>query len=435
MKEKRIFRWLAPLMLFLALMLVPGVKAQAANRTLALNNAWASGNISEGGVDFWTVTVPKAGYLHVMYQGWSIRDAYVEVWDKDLETLFWKTEVYYSDERDPKTSSNDLALEAGKYFIKVYPYGSNKGDYKLKASLTVANNQEVEPNDGFETARNLRPNVKIMGFLSMTDRCDFYKITVPFRQKVKITYTGRIKDAYYTIYNKDSIVLKEEEVYYASEEAPLVRTYEETLNRGTYYIKIRPYGDNCGRYQIKASYRTASNVKVSSLSISGKKQLAAGTSTTLKAVVSPSSASNKSVTWNSSNTSVATVSASGKVKAKLPGKTVITATAKDGSGKKKSCTVIVVPRRHTSLTTAKLSSKRAIVVWNKQKGVSGYQIQYSRNSSFSGAKTLTKSASYNAVNLSNLAKTKYYVRIRAYKKIGSRTYYGSWSKAAGLNMR
>ena len=287
----------------------------------------------------------------------------------------------------------------------------------------MANNQEVEPNDGFETARNLRPNVKIMGFLSMTDRCDFYKITVPFRQKVKITYTGRIKDAYYTIYNKDSIVLKEEEVYYASEEAPLVRTYEETLNRGTYYIKIRPYGDNCGRYQIKASYRTASNVKVSSLSISGKKQLAAGTSTTLKAVVSPSSASNKSVTWNSSNTSVATVSASGKVKAKLPGKTVITATAKDGSGKKKS------------LTTAKLSSKRAIVVWNKQKGVSGYQIQYSRNSSFSGAKTLTKSASYNAVNLSNLAKTKYYVRIRAYKKIGSRTYYGSWSKAAGLNMR
>ena len=436
MKEKRIFRWLAPLMLFLALMLVPGVKAQAANRTLALNDAWASGSISEGGVDFWTVNLPKAGFLTVTYQGWSIRDSYIEVKDEDQVTTFWSGNVYYSSNVDPKTASETFAFERGKYVLKVHPSGSNSGAYKIKASFTAANNQEVEPNNDYETARQLKANTTIMGFISETDRYDFYKITIPFKQNVKIIFTSRIRDAYLAVYDHNFIAESNElNVWYASESDPKTGVYEAVLNKGTYYIRIRPSGDNCGRYQIKAFYRTASNVKVSSLSISGKKQLVAGTSTTLKAVVSPSNASKKSVTWKSSNTSVATVSASGKVTAKLPGKTVITATAKDGSGKKKSCTVIVVPRRHTSLTTAKLFSKRAIVVWNKQKGVSGYQIQYSRNSSFRGAKTLTKSASYNAVNLSNLAKTKYYVRIRAYKKIGSRTYYGSWSKAAGLNMR
>lgn len=435
MKEKRIFRWLAPLMLFLALMLVPGVNAQAANKTLALNDTYVNGWLGQGESDFYTITLPKAGFLHVTYQGWSIGDSYFQVLDNDMETSFWKQELWTSTNENPLTSGKDFVFEAGKYIIKVWGYGDHTGKYRLKANFSPANNQEVEPNDGFETARTLKSNVRITGLLSATDRYDFYKITVPFKQKVKITYTSRISDTYYAIYDKNYIMLKEQEVWTASESNPLTSVYEEILNKGTYYIRIRPYGDGCGRYQLKASYRTASNVKVSSLSISGKKQLVAGTSTTLKAVASPSNASNKSVTWKSSNTSVATVSASGKVTAKLPGKTVITATAKDGSGTKKSCTVIVVPRRHTSLTTAKLSSKRAIVVWNKQKGVSGYQIQYSRNSSFRGAKTLTKSASYNVVNLSNLAKTKYYVRIRAYKKIGSRTYYGSWSKAAGLNMR
>ena len=66
-----------------------------------------------------------------------------------------------------------------------------------------------------------------------------------------------------------------------------------------------------------------------------------GSSTQLTATVSPSNASNKSVSWTSSNTNVATVSSNGLVTGVSSGTCTITATAKDGSGKKASCVIMV----------------------------------------------------------------------------------------------
>jgi uncharacterized protein YjdB len=68
-----------------------------------------------------------------------------------------------------------------------------------------------------------------------------------------------------------------------------------------------------------------------------------GKTYTLAATALPSDASDKQVTWSSSNTAVAKVSASGVVTGVSLGKASITATTKDGSNKKASCTVTVVP--------------------------------------------------------------------------------------------
>ena len=65
-----------------------------------------------------------------------------------------------------------------------------------------------------------------------------------------------------------------------------------------------------------------------------------GDTQTLVATVTPSDATDKSVTWSSNNTSVATVSSSGLVTAKSAGTATITATTNDG-GKKASCVVTV----------------------------------------------------------------------------------------------
>lgn len=66
-----------------------------------------------------------------------------------------------------------------------------------------------------------------------------------------------------------------------------------------------------------------------------------GKTDTLKATVTPDMATNRSVQWKSSNTKVATVSDSGVVKAVSAGTAEITALARDGSGKKAVCKVIV----------------------------------------------------------------------------------------------
>lgn len=62
---------------------------------------------------------------------------------------------------------------------------------------------------------------------------------------------------------------------------------------------------------------------------------------TLSATVSPSNATDKSVSWSSSNPSVATVSTSGKMTAVNAGTATITVTANDGSGVKATCSVTV----------------------------------------------------------------------------------------------
>lgn len=79
------------------------------------------------------------------------------------------------------------------------------------------------------------------------------------------------------------------------------------------------------------------SVKLNKTSLSLKQ----GESYTLKTTVAPSNASSKSVSWKSSNTKVATVSSKGAVKAVTAGTATITATAKDGSGKKATCKITV----------------------------------------------------------------------------------------------
>ena len=57
--------------------------------------------------------------------------------------------------------------------------------------------------------------------------------------------------------------------------------------------------------------------------------------------ITPSNATDKSVTWSSDNEKVATVDADGAITAVAPGTANITATANDGSGKTATCAVIV----------------------------------------------------------------------------------------------
>ena len=80
-----------------------------------------------------------------------------------------------------------------------------------------------------------------------------------------------------------------------------------------------------------------SNISLNSTSIT----LNAGETKQLTATISPSNATDKSVSWSSSNSSVAQVSSSGLVTAKSAGSATITCKASDGSGTKVTCSVTV----------------------------------------------------------------------------------------------
>lgn len=81
--------------------------------------------------------------------------------------------------------------------------------------------------------------------------------------------------------------------------------------------------------------------------------------------------------------------------------------------------------------TAQKSGHKIVVKWNKcTTSATGYQIVWARDKKFKkvvATKTIT-GRRYKSYTGKNFTKgRKYYVRVRAYKKAGGKTYYGAWS--------
>ncbi len=121
----------------------------------------------------------------------------------------------------------------------------------------------------------------------------------------------------------------------------------------------------------KASIKVVvKNVSVSKVKLNvSKVTLAVGAKKTLKATISPKSAS-KTIQWTTSKKKVATVSAKGVVKGKKEGSATITALAADGSGKKATCKVTVgagiknVEVPNSSIVRVTLSSAKKLTAAN-----------------------------------------------------------------------
>lgn len=96
----------------------------------------------------------------------------------------------------------------------------------------------------------------------------------------------------------------------------------------------------------------------------------------------------------------------------------------------------ISPAKVKGLSVKKAGSAKASVSWKKESSGAGYEVQYSKSSSFANSKV-------KKVTNKNTTKTtikglesgkKYYVRIRAYKNVGGKTYYSSWSSSKKVNM-
>ena len=103
----------------------------------------------------------------------------------------------------------------------------------------------------------------------------------------------------------------------------------------------------------------------------------------------------------------------------------------------KSIAVTVNPAGTTLMTAKNLSGRKAQLTWKKNRYVTGYEIQYSVNKNFrSGSKKTVSGVSKTKYTLTKLQKNKtYYVRIRTYKKSGTKKYYSSWSKVKAVRIR
>lgn len=111
----------------------------------------------------------------------------------------------------------------------------------------------------------------------------------------------------------------------------------------------------------KVSNTTSNSTKVSvqSISITNHSQtMTVGETVKLNAVISPSNATNKGITWKSNDPSIATVDSNGVVTAKKQGTTLIVATTIDGS--KRANAGITVKSKKTFTATFKMNGSNSI---------------------------------------------------------------------------
>ena len=149
---------------------------------------------------------------------------------------------------------------------------------------------------------------------------------------------------------------------------------------------------------------------------------------------------NATLSYTSNNKGVVVKAGKVTIAKNFVGTAVITITAASNSNYNaisKKITITVNPTG-TKVTSLKNQSKNKFLLkWSSNKLVSGYEIQYASNKSFSKAtkKTITKSSttSYQASKLKK--KTTYYVRIRTYKIVNKVKYYSGWSKVTYVKIK
>ena len=145
-------------------------------------------------------------------------------------------------------------------------------------------------------------------------------------------------------------------------------------------------------------------------------------------------------TFSSSNKSIAKVSSDGTITAVKTGKATITVTV-TGSGSSKNIvkkiTVYVAPKKQ-KVAKVTASSKALTVKLNKDTKASGYQVMVATDKKFTANKKSVDIKSNKTVStkVKGLkAKKQYYVRVRSYKTISGKKYYGTWSTVVKMKTK
>lgn len=143
--------------------------------------------------------------------------------------------------------------------------------------------------------------------------------------------------------------------------------------------------------------------------------------------------------YSSSNKKVVTVDTFGWVAVKGYGQSTITIKASETDEYKKATkkiTVKIVPKKVVVKTLKSPATKKAVYSWKKDKTASGYQIYVSLKKDFSRETLERVRKSSTLLSLGWLkSKKTYYFKVRAYKLVGKKKYYGKWSTVKKVKIK
>ena len=349
------------------------------------------------------------------------------------------------------TFDRSYELTQGTYLIKIYNNtDSTNGTFNIRTYFDTEGKTTFpeNSNDTIYKASPISLGQKILGHTAENNKDDYYKIVIPEDEKYTFTYRTRTEGAGFQPFLYDSSL---NEVEWAMPGDAGSCRWE--VEKGTYYFRIKEgsFGAGYGRgfYDMVVTGHThtfsSSTVNKATLTSNGSitgKCTDCGETTT-STIYRPSSIrlTNTAYTYNGKvkRPGVAVTDVNGRTigsssytvsydrDAVSAGRHKVTITFRDNYSGTVTRTYTINPKG-TSISKLSKVKRGFKVKVRKQsaKTATGYQVQYCIRNNFQGAKTKTFRGTSLTVN--KLKKKRvYYVRVRTYKKVGSRTYYSSWS--------
>ncbi len=263
---------------------------------------------------------------------------------KNKQANGYAPSIYLYDEKDKElehisaSGANEEEVEYVKLEQEKIYYALLTSECKNDTADYIFSFTELpdEAGDVLENANDLTRNMTNRFELQSPDDEDWFYVEAD-NTKPSITLKNpNIVSFHVDIYDIDGTKLDDFSVGRGESE-----TKKLSLLDKNFYIKVyTEYStdETVGNYTIAVNDK----VEVTKVELNkSKASLKIGKTLTLKAAVTPSSATDKKVTWKSSNTKVATVDENGKVKANRAGVVTITCIVGDESGKKATCKITV----------------------------------------------------------------------------------------------
>jgi hypothetical protein len=291
-----------------------------------------------------------------------------------------------------------LHLTAGTYYISVSKDGSRSGTYSFSLPYTVAGESFKETNGGSNNslakACPLEPGKTYTGQIAINDDKDFYSFNVA-GNSVVINVNANYHYGDVVVYDANGKELATEWLSRSWNDVKGIASLSKrmVLENGTYYLAVAKSND-MGTYTVSVSTLTQENC--------------------------PHEYENKVIpsTYFTEGCTTHTCKWCGKSYSDK-----ITAKNKLGT-----------PALNKYSTYG--LKKRMRVQWYSVYDASGYQVVYSTNKKFKGAKTINVSKNVRYKIVKKLKRNKsYYVRVRAYVKSGKNKAYSAWSAKKKVKVR
>lgn len=349
--------------------------------------------------DFFKFTLAQSGKVNINATFYKMHSVYWKLYDQAGIELRSKN-PWWNSTTENIVVNEDLYLTSGSYYIAVSKDGGNCGKYTFSLSFASSNEGFSESNGGtnnsMSTASSAVLGKDYKGQIAINDDKDFYKFTLSSSLTISIRLDATIEAVYVKLYDENGKELKSWSKWKNDTSQKINMAETAVLEKGTYYLAIVRYGNDCGDYVLNVSSLSKSNCPHEEYDTK----------------------------WYS-----ATYFKRGYQKhtCKLCGHTY-----------KDNYTAVKKLAQNYLYSYSYAGRGKLFLRWSTVSDASGYQIRYCQSKKFkSGVITKTiKGQAKSKKTISRLKRRKtYFVQIRAFKKSGSKTVYGKWSVKKSFRTR